>query len=81
MNYYVKDDCFCGYATNNTQSCNVKDCKYYIKREVKMAQCQFKCENAKLLHDQENRIKAAIEGIDIYKTDPNNFEKNIRGKK
>ena len=39
---YIANDCSCGYATNNTQSCGVKTCDRYMMREIKMAEEEFK---------------------------------------
>lgn len=38
---YMKNDCLCGYATNNTKNCNQKECSNYINREIKCAQKEF----------------------------------------
>lgn len=38
---YMKNDCLCGYAKNNTQNCYQKECSSYINREIKCAQIEF----------------------------------------
>lgn len=38
---YMENDCSCGYATNNTQDCNQKECDRYRTREIKCAKIEF----------------------------------------
>ena len=38
---YIQEDCLCGYATNNTKSCEQKECDKYIRRELKCAKIEF----------------------------------------
>lgn len=57
---YIADDCLCGYATNNTQSCGIKTCSLYKMREIKMAEEELKFNQDKLFKDFKERCSNAM---------------------
>lgn len=57
---YIADDCSCGYATNNTQSCGVKTCSLYTMREIKMAEEEFKFKQEQIFKEFKERCSKAI---------------------
>ena len=54
---FMKEDCSCGYATNNTTSCKQKECSRYIKRELKCAKIELDNDMNKAHEDYINRIE------------------------
>lgn len=57
---YIADDCSCGYATNNTQSCGVKTCPLYKMREIKMAEEELKFNQEQIFKDFKERCSNAM---------------------
>lgn len=55
--YFMEKDCSCGYATNNTASCEQKECSKYIQRELK-------CAKIELDHDMKNAHENYIQRIE-----------------
>ena len=66
---FMKNDCSCGYATNNTTSCKQKECSRYIQRELKCAKIEL-----------DNDMKKAKEGYQYklqLEKDINRSKRNI----
>ena len=57
---YIQNDCSCGYATNNTQNCNQKECNRYVTREFKCAQIEFEQYIKRAQDRYLKRIKASV---------------------
>lgn len=56
---YMKNDCLCGYAKNNTQSCYQKECDEYRTRELKCARIELDYD-MKIAHE---RYTTRVENI------------------
>ena len=54
---FMKDDCACGYAKNNTQSCQQKECDRYIRRELRCAKFELDHDMKKAHEDYIQRIE------------------------
>lgn len=54
---YMKNDCSCGYATNNTQDCGQKECDRYIRRELECAKIELDNDMEKAHKNYINRIE------------------------
>ena len=55
--YFMENDCSCGYATNNTTSCEQKECHKYIQRELKCAKIELDNDMKKAHKNYINRIE------------------------
>lgn len=60
MSFYVDDDCSCGYATHNTESCTQKDCGRYLTRELRMAQIELQKGSNMVVEIFRKRVEKAI---------------------